>query len=37
MFGTVILITWIIGSIWVAYELINAPLVDENERVIKKY
>ena len=36
MFGTVFLITWIIGGIWVAYELINAPVMNENERVIKK-
>ncbi len=36
MFGTVILITWIVGGIWVAYELINAPVMGENERVIKK-
>lgn len=36
MFGAVILTTWMIGGIWIAYELINAPVVDGNERVIKK-
>lgn len=36
MFGSIILITWIIGIGWIIYELINAPIVDKNERVIKK-
>ena len=32
MFGTLFLITWILGVIWVIYEVINAPLVDEDEK-----
>lgn len=36
MLGTVVLITWIIGIIFVIYELCNAPLCDENEVPIKK-
>ncbi len=35
MFGTIILATWIFALIWIIYELINAPLFDENERPIK--
>lgn len=36
MFGSIILITWMIAIGWIIHELINAPIMDENERVIKK-
>ena len=36
MFGSIILITWMIAIGWIIPELINAPIMDENERVIKK-
>lgn len=29
MFGTLVLIGWIVGMGWIVYEVINAPTIDE--------
>lgn len=36
MFGTFILITWVIGICFIANEILNAPELDHNERPINK-
>lgn len=36
MFGTIIIGTWIVGVVFLLYEIITAPEFDENERPIKR-
>lgn len=36
MFGTIVIGTWIVGVVFISYEILNAPEFDENERPIKR-
>lgn len=36
MFGTIVIGTWIVGVIFISYEMLTAPEFDENERPIKR-
>ena len=36
MFGTIILITWVLGMCFIISEILNAPELDEYERPVNK-
>lgn len=36
MFGTIVIGTWIVGVIFISYEMLTAPEFDENEKPIKR-
>lgn len=36
MFGTIVIGTWIVGVVFISYEMLTAPELDENEKPIKR-